>query len=320
MIKKLLFWTALFLAFKIIVVFLIGHFETDPRRNIAARVQLSEAFHPNTVFIGTSRTLYGINPAVFDSLNHNQTRSYNMGLFSLSFGNALQIARKSLDSRKVKTVFIELSALDYSTILLSPDHIFHDAAFRTQAALASGNAGEHTQVDGFLTGLNSTIFQTFSIAPQIATMKKHFNPVDHPVEGQPKLLPNGFQSVKQAFAGQNTVVINNRFFSEKINASSNAVKPNAYILSRINALISWAESRNKKVLFYIPNNITESEFEALSQVVHYIPDANLIALPKDSRLDAIFKPENLFDSHHLNVKGSVIFTTYLQEQFIKKHI
>ena len=319
MVKKILLWIALFLGFKIAVVLIIGLLPADPRRDIATREKHRQAFAPNAVFIGTSRTLYGINPLIFDSLNAGQTRSYNMGLFSLSIANSLNIARHIIENDpKTQIVFIELSALDYSTIHMTPDLVFNDVYFRMCADEATVNPDDHGKWSDFLSDFNTTLFQTFSIAPQIATFKKWINPVNDPIEGPPNLAKNGMQRVSLRISGLNTGVINNRFYTKKLMSLGKKLPPNAHFLFRINEVLSLAKAHRKRLVFYMPNNITKGEFEVLSQVAPYIPQVNFIALPTDSSLDAIFKPENLFDSHHLNVEGSAIFTRYLHGEFTKK--
>ncbi|MCE7073309.1 hypothetical protein LZG74_23535 [Dyadobacter sp. CY327] len=319
MVKKILLWIALFLGFKIAVVLIVGLLPADPRRDIATREKHRQAFAPNAVFIGTSRTLYGINPLIFDSLNAGQTRSYNMGLFSLSIANSLNIARHIIENDpKTQIVFIELSALDYSTIHMTPDLVFNDVYFRMRADEATVNPDDHGKWSDFLSDFNTTLFQTFSIAPQIATFKKWINPVNDPIEGPPNLEINGFQDVNLTIPGLNTMVINNRFYTRKLTASSDHPAPNVYFLTAINEVITLGKAYRKRVIFYMPNNVTKGEYELLAQVTPYIPQANFISLPKDPTLEAIFKPGNLFDSHHLNAKGSGIYTRYLYEQFSKK--
>ena len=319
MVKKIFFWIVLFLAFKLTLVLLVSFLSVDPRRDIATRKQHLQAFNPNTVFIGTSRTLYGIDPGIFDSLNAGKTDSYNMGLFSLSFANSLDIAQDLIQNRpEIETVLMELSALDYSTIHLTPAQVFNDAYFRTRVMQAAINGDTHEKWSDFLSGLNTTIFQTFSIAPQIATVKKVLEPVNDPIEGPPNLAKNGMQRVSLRISGLNTGVINNRFYTKKLMSLDKKLPPNAHFLFRINEVLSLAKAHRKRLVFYMPNNITKGEFEVLSQVAPYIPQVNFIALPTDSSLEAIFKPENLFDSHHLNVEGSAIFTRYLHGEFTKK--
>ncbi|MCE7068129.1 hypothetical protein [Dyadobacter sp. CY326] len=319
MVKKILKWIALFLTFKLLFVLVVAQLGLDPRRDIATRERLCQKFDPNVVFIGTSRTLYGVNPALFDSLNAGKTRSYNMGLFSISFAHALQIAENLIENeRKTNTIFIELSALDYSTMHLTPNQLFQDVYFRSRATGFASNMDDKEKVSEFLTDLNLTLFQIFSIAPQIAAIKKLVKPVKDPIEGPPHLQDNGFQIVVDTLTGVNTMLINNQFYTKKLITTDRKSTPNLYYLSRINGIIALARSHGKSVVFFMPNNFTKGEFETLSHVMPYIPEANLISLPKDSRMDAIFKPVNLFDPHHLNMKGSAIYTTYLHAQFIQK--
>lgn len=320
MVKKILLWLALFLVFKLALTLLVGQLTTDPRRDITTRKKHLQAFNPNTVFIGTSRTLYGIDPQIFDSLNAGKTNSYNMGLFSLSFANSLKIARDLIQNNsKTKTVFVELSALDYRTIHLTPGQVFNDVYFRTRVMQAAISVDNHAKWSDFLIGLNTTLFQTLSIAPQIAAVKKMIKPANDPIEGPPNLNKNGMQRVTLTIPDLNTMVINNRFYTKKLTAFDQKFTPNTYFIAKMNEVVAFGKMHGKRVVFYTPNNITKGEFEILSQVAPFIPPANFIALPKDSSLDAIFQPEHLFDAHHLNTKGSAIYTRYLQEQFTKRH-
>jgi hypothetical protein len=91
---------------------------------------------------------------------------------------------------------------------------------------------------------------------------------------------------------------------------------NTYFISRINQLIAHARQLGRKVIFYYPNNITPGEQQILSRVAPFLPQENLIRLPDQP--DALFKPENLFDAHHLNRNGAAIYTRFLQEESARR--
>lgn len=319
MILKITKWLVLIIVFKMMIVMLIAQFYTDPRQDVDAREKLCKAFKPNVVFIGTSRTLYGIDPTIFDSLNHQQTRSYNFGIFSLSPQVSFQIADQFISNDPaVKTIYIELSALDYSTVALKPDQVFQDAAFRLNVMVRSSDIDKHDKVSGFLLGLNTTLFQMFSIAPQITTIKKMISPVSDPIEGLPKLSDNGHQPVALALSQINDRILNNKTATQQMLAEHQPPLPNTYYISRINEMIARANRVGKKVILFYPNNLTKAECSILAQVAPYLPKQNLIRLPEDQQLNAFFKPENLFDPHHLNQKGATIYTRFLQKESIKR--
>jgi hypothetical protein len=319
MVAKITKWLVLIIIFKMITVLIIAQFYTDPRREVNAREKLCKSFNPNVVFIGTSRTLYGIDPAQFDTLNHNQTRSYNFGIFSLSPENAFQIADQLIsDNPAVKTIYIELSALDYSTVALNPENVVQDAVFRANVMADCSNIDLGDKVNSFLLGLNTTLFQTFSIAPQITTIKKILNPVSDPIEGRPELRDNGHQSVKLALSKTNERLIANKSATQQILASRQSSMPNTYYISKINQLIADAKLAGKSVIFFYPNNVTKTECLILAQVAPYLPAKYLISLPAQPMLNAFFEPENLFDPHHLNEKGATIYTQFLQEESLKR--
>lgn len=318
MIIKITKWLLLIMAFKMIVALIVAQYYTDPRRDIAARKMLYSTFNPNVVFIGTSRTLYGIDPALFDSLNQQKTRSYNFGIFSLSPYSSIQLAGEMLsDSPAIKTIYIELSALDYSTVALQPQQVVQDAVFRANVLADCSNIDFHDKADSFLDGLNSTLFQMVSIAPQISSAKKALNPEDDPIEGNANLLPNGYQPVTSALSKTNDRIIANKSATEQMLSMCPPSVRNTFYVSQINKLIARARLLGKSVVFYYPNNITRGEYRILSQVAPFLPRENLIPSPGHNLFNVLFKPENLFDAHHLNRKGAAIYTQFLQGKVMR---
>lgn len=315
MIIKITKWLLLIIAFKMIVALIVAQYYTDPRRDVAARKKLCNTFNPNVVFIGTSRTLYGIDPALFDSLNGQKTRSYNFGIFSLSPYSSIQIANEILsDSPAVKTIYIELSALDYSTVALQPQQVIQDAVFRANVLADCPSIDFHDKVGSFLDGLNTTLFQMVSIAPQIASVKKALNPEDDPIEGNADLLANGHQYVASALLKTSDRIIANKSVTAQMLAIPPPSVRNTFYVSQLIKLIARARLLEKKVVFYFPNNIIRDEYLVLSQVTPFLPVENLIPLPEHNLFDALFKPENLFDAHHLNRRGAAIYTRFLQRK------
>ncbi len=317
MIVKITKWLLLLVAFKVVVTLIVARFYTDPRRDIAARAQLCRAFDPDVVFIGTSRTQYGIAPALFDSLNHQKTRSYNFGIFSLSPYSSIQIADEMLSANPVvKTIYIELSALDYSTVALPPQQVVQDAVFRARMLADCPGIGLQEKTGSFLAGLNTTLFQMVSIAPQVLSAKKALSPGTDPIEGSANLLANGYQPVSEALFKTNDRIAANKASTEQMLALRPRTERNTYFISRINQLIAHARQLGRKVIFYYPNNITPGEQQILSRVAPFLPQENLIRLPDQP--DALFKPENLFDAHHLNRNGAAIYTRFLQEESARR--
>lgn len=315
MIIKLTKWLLLIISFKIIVALVVAHYYTDPRRDIRARKRYCHAFAPNVVFIGTSRTLYGIDPAVFDSANLQKTRSYNFGTFSLSPYSSMRLADELLaENTAISTIYIELSALDYSTVALPPQQVIPDAIFRANVLANCPGTEFLDNAASFLAGLNTTLFQMVSIAPQILSVKKLLNPGNDPIEGQVDLVANGYQSVAASLSATNDRLAANQDATRQLLRTPRQAAPNTYFISRINQLIARAASQGRKVVFYYPNNITGGEYRILSQVAPFLPAENLIPLPEPPLLDSLFNPRNLFDAHHLNRQGAGIYTRFLREK------
>lgn len=314
MIVKILKWLLVILALKVFVAAVVSRFYTDPRRDITARMQHCAAFRPNVVFIGTSRTLYGIDPALFDSLNHQRNRSYNFGIFSLSPYSAIRIADELLaTSTSVRTIYLELSALDYSTVALPPTEVVQDAMFRARMLHAHPDIPVQEKTSSFLNGLNTTMFQMVSITPQVLSIKKAINTGTDPIEGKADLLANGHQCVSAALAEPNERIRSNAAATGQTLSASSTGTPNAYYITQIKALASRARQQGKRVVFYFPNNITEGERRILSHVAPFLPADVLVRPPLEPAMNALFNPENLFDAHHLNQQGAAIYTRLLQQ-------
>ncbi len=312
MIIKITKWLLLIIAFKMVVALIVAQYYTDPRRDVAARKKLCDAFNPNVVFIGTSRTLYGINPALFDSLNQQKTRSYNFGIFSLSPYSSMEIANDMLsDNPAIKTIYIELSALDYSTVALRPQQVVPDAVFRANVLADCPDFDFNAKASAFLDGLNTTLFQMVSIAPQILSAKKALRPENDPVEGNANLLDNGHQSVTLGLSETNDRIMANKSATEQLLGPRGPSVPNRYYIAQINKLIARARELGTKVVLYHPNSITRSEYPVLSQVAPFLPDESLVPLPAQPLLNVLFRPENLFDPHHLNWQGASVYTRFL---------
>lgn len=315
MIIKITKWLLLIIAFKMVIALIVAQYYNDPRRDIAARKELCHAFNPNVVFIGTSRTLYGIDPALFDSLNQQKTRSYNFGIFSLSPYSSIQIADDMLSKNPaIKTIYIELSALDYSTVALPPQQVIPDAFFRANVLADCPDIDFQTKTGSFLDGLNTTLFQMVSIAPQILSAKKALRPEKDPVEGNANLLDNGHQSVTLRLSETNERIMANKSATEQMLNPRRPPIPNRYYIAQINKLIARARELGRKVVLYHPNSITRSEYQVLSQVAPFLPGESLVPLSTQPLLNLLFKPENLFDPHHLNRKGASVYTRFLQRE------
>ncbi|CAG5073151.1 hypothetical protein DYBT9623_04655 [Dyadobacter sp. CECT 9623] len=319
MVGKLSAWLVLLLAFKMAAVLLVEQFYTDPRRDVNARHELCRAYKPNVVFIGTSRTLFGIDPAIFDSLNQQKTRSYNFGIFSLSPQTSIQIAEDIVSkSAAVRTIYIELSALDYGIHALEPQDVIPDAIFRMHVIADCSEIDLSDKINAFFKGLNATLLQMLSIAPQITVAKKIFVHNPHPIQGDPELRDNGHQSVSLALSETLDRTQSHKIATSNLFRKRPTGSPNTYFVSKIRKLITHAQQRGVKVIFFIGNNISQGEYQILSQVAPFLPEENLIRLPAQLLLTEFFEPENMFDRHHLNQKGAAIYTRFLQEESSKR--
>jgi hypothetical protein len=242
MLNTIVKWLLLLVAIKLLAVVFTAQFDSDPRRDIATRKGLCRKFNPDAVFIGTSRTLYGIDSEIFDSLNNRTTRSYNLGLFSLSFSNSLRIANDLITNEPdIKTIFIELSALDYNTILLRPGNIVQDVVFRTKTMADCSTICTTDKWNGFLQGFNTTLFQMLSIAPEIDVIKRKIRQSSDPIEGTADLQPNGHQSVPFAISRLDTHIEENRKSAIEMIGTGKSLAPNTFYLSSIDNLIMLAE-------------------------------------------------------------------------------
>lgn len=318
-IRTIFKWGAFIILFKMVIVALVWKLGADSRRDIAVREAMCRDFVPNAVFIGTSRTLYGIDPLLFDSLNGGRFRSYNLGLFSLSPSNSMEMAGRIVEnSKEVTHIFIELNALDYSTILLTPTNFFDEMMFRAGVLFDCRNIELEQKVKSFISSFNVTVFQMFSIAPEIVKIKKYFDPPVHPVEGAPDLEIQGNQIVTLSLTEETQEILENKKATLRVAQLKKSGKPNLFYISAIKRLLARAQSSGKKVIFYSPNNISEKELLILSDVIPYIPLENRVNLPDSGISEELFQPQNLFDNFHLNRNGSRMYTGLVSEALMGK--
>lgn len=318
MILKILKWLLVILAIKGMAAWFVEQAYVDLRREISAREVHCRSYEPTVVFIGTSRTLFGVNPSLFDSLNQGRTKSYNFGVFSISPRGSIQLADRLLSEvSSVETIYVELSALEFRTLSLSPQEVVPEAIFRTRLMRDCSTLSLQEKAGSFLKGLNTVLFQMVSIAPQIFTIKKMIFPKIDPIEGTFEIAPNGHQTVDYALRQVTANALANKEVTQRLLSLQREGASNEFFLAEVARLVERARAKGKEVIFYYPNNVTVEEYPVLSEVAPYLPENILLTLSDEVLLDTLFAPEHLFDSHHLNQKGAAIYTEFLQRKRIE---
>ncbi len=312
MLRRLIYFLLIMISVKLVFVFFTNQLLPDPRRDIDSKLKLMKAFKPNTVFIGTSRTLFGIDPEYFDSLSNYHTRSYNLGLLSLSPASSLQIAEKLLHQEdEIDHIFIELSALDFNTTLLRPSNSWEELCFRINMYSKISIYNTKQKLTFFLNALNLAVFRSLLITGEIVKIKKYFSPPNDPIEGQSNIENEGNQLVGESISTKSEILEKNRISTLAFFEAGENKSKNEFFVSKINHLIALAKSKNRTLLFYIPNKFTENERVILQDVIGYIPLKNR-AMPRVATYkDSLFELNHLFDDHHLNSKGARIYTKML---------
>lgn len=319
MLRRLLFFLLILVSIKLLFVFFTNKLLPDPRRDIDSKLMLMHAFHPNTVFIGTSRTLFGIQPTYFDSLLNQSTRSFNLGLLSLSPASSLMIAEGILkQDSEIDNILIELSALDFNTTLLRPNNAWKELCFRIGLYSDVPNYNLKQKLTFFMNALNLAVFRTISITGEIVKIKKYLSPTSDPIEGVSKIEKAGNQKVEN-INSSNTIILDKN--KQSTLGLLHQIKPevkNTFMVNRINLLIAEAERKGRNLIFYIPNNISENERLILKSVIGYIPSDNIVIPPLALYKDSFFDPINLFDDHHLNTKGARMYTQMLSTKLYSR--
>lgn len=231
----------------------------------------------DTVFVGSSRTVFGVAPTYFDSLNHKNTKSYSFGIFSGVPPHTFDWCEELIQTKPtLKYIFFELSA----------------------------GFDDPDQHENWLL----TFFRPSLPKKEVVRFYRSFNiPLE---EFLNKKDPFDYRNVT-------TEQLQRRHaYNLQVEAKDSVVAAsiNEDYWSRISALIALAESKNIQICFYIPPRLTsEKEVVIVYPIYQKLKSRNKLAVRHYD--ESVYQIDTSYDAAHLNYKGAKKFTELLAEAF-----
>lgn len=236
----------------------------------------------DTIFIGSSRTAFGISPSYFDYLTKGKTHSYNFGVISGMPPKTFDWCSEAIETKtSLRYVFFELSA---------------------------GFIGAEKQDDRVLTFFKPAIphaeyenkFIKYDVPLQNIPLENFLNKKDQPADSK------YFSSQTVQLARQRNL---------QIEKSSVSLPPlNKDYWNRVTELIKLAEAKQIHLYFFIAPRIkTDREFQIIYPIYQKLE--NKYKLKVDHYEETLYQFDTSFDISHLNSKGAKKFTELLTESF-----
>lgn len=240
----------------------------------------------NTVFIGSSRTVFGISPSYFDSLTDKKTKSYNFGIIAGLPPRTFDWCEELIQTKpSLKYVFVELSG----------------------TGIVPLNKNDEWLSDSY----NEMVLAFFRpTLPRKKVEKIHYD-LNIPLK---------------EFLGRNNIPLTKYFSLQEVRLSHSYNKQieeknpimkipvDEFYWKRILELIKSAESKNIRLYFFIPPRLkTEKELRMVYPIYQKLEEKyKLRAAHYD---ESLYQIDTSFDNSHLNYKGAKKFTELMAEAF-----
>lgn len=273
----------------------------------------------NTVFVGSSRTIHSFNPAVFDSVTHYQTRSFNHGLSAMFAPNTFAECEKLLkmDSLHLKTIFLELS---FPPLLahedpFGRDNPLKDIAFKNSHFLRENEYGEE-QVQKGISIYDSFLNHFFMLRSSVYLVALTM------VRDDPEnfiMTPTGFRYFRpNAFSGQLPNKTRTDTPPDTAKLFTQFTEKERFYVNRLMQLVRRCEAKNVAIYFYLPNSMMPEEKRLLPNVYAALPDRYRIAVPYRREFTPPFPADCSEDSKHLNRETATLYTQCFARAFRQK--
>ncbi|GAB3915785.1 hypothetical protein [Larkinella terrae] len=321
-VLKLLALTTVILGIKIVLWAYLHTYEEKYSDEIGYKTNalLKPVRHRiNTVFVGSSRTAHGFNPAVFDSVTHHQTHSFNLGINALFAPNTFSQCRKLLgiNGLKLKTIFLELSfppTETYGDPFSRPEPFAEIGLKNTHFLQEQSYGPESVQRGTSLYDSYLTQFFRLRNAVHVLTLA-----LARGGELEYSMTPTGY-----------------RYFHSNTfqNRSSNPVRlttpPDTTVLpvrytkrvqlykDQLMQLARECEAQKVSIYFYLPSRMMAEEKAILPGVYAALPDRYRLAVPYRREFTPPFPADYSDDGQHLNEKSATLYSQLFAQAFIQK--
>lgn len=315
---KLLALITVILGIKTALWFYLHTYKT--KRFNESGYKLDSMLHPirhriNTVFVGSSRTAHSFNPAVFDSVTHGQTNSFNHGVSALFAPGTFAECEKLLqmEDLNLRTIIMELSFPPESTHEdpFSRSHVFREIGFKTRSywhetyqgapSVRKGNTLYDSYLHHFFM-LRSSVFMT-----ALTLLRKEQENFIMTPSGYRYFRPNAFPTRQPVNLPPDTVTAPVQITS----------KERFYVAQLLN-LARQCEARNVSIYFHLPNRLMGEEKQMLPNVYAALPERYRIAVPYRREYTQPFPANCSDDQQHLNESAATLYTRFFAQAFLQK--
>jgi len=238
----------------------------------------------NYVFVGSSRCNQAYDPSIFE--RKGLGKSFNLGSYSQTFSNSVNILESCLDSSNCKNLIIDIypNAFFKSDLESSIDLITN----------ANEKLGETILINDYtFQKLNALLFQRFS-----SDLESSPRPVSYNY--------NGHLKNEETFSG--------RVQSDSIKVELKFNKEHRELISKAEAL---CKMKSINLFFCISPVSSFKNNDGYAQMLRFfkenISETSEIIDMSDIEIDSRL---HFYDRIHLNYKGSQIFTGRLSEYFL----
>lgn len=290
----------------------------------------------NTLFLGSSKTHYQVNPKVFDSIVNQNTgmhiSSYNFGVDAMLPPESFYVYQSLLqnESFRFKNVIMELDFLqtgdtknlfnwrsyywlnkstynDYSSVMLSSNFPSTVKAFNlsllnlkaVQKLLNIGKFNEYVQ------------YRKLEMAEEKRDTSHEVNTL-----GFTGLPP--WKTMSPALLSQVSNITNvTKTASANYDAWSKGPVNKLYA-SEVQKIMKLSRDKGINLIFLIPVQWNINQYKELFPIIRSIPEKNKILMFDYESHKPLFTPQNLFDDNHVNSIGAKLYTAYVAQQFIAK--
>jgi hypothetical protein len=281
--------------------------------------------HPaiNTVFIGSSKIKTQVLPAVFDSVTQNKTRSFNLGCNGLFIPESFNIIDKLLDGSQIKTILFEMRPVYH--IYTQNLHISRSTYYHTMSSYWSVVKNIHHSTLPVNRKLSAFVSFSISMAENALNFNitdgiigfKNFNTekLNREYEVTAGCVPRGrgqTEALKKAAAELDAfAALSAKYMNGFANNTMDNAPYNKAYLEQIQQVIQKANSKQVKIILVFPSALREFEYIEILPLLKKLQQLPQFVLADVAIYPELYKMQHNYETDHLNLEGSVLFSTYL---------
>jgi hypothetical protein len=269
-----------------------------------------DSSYRDIIFVGDSRTHFGINPFYIDSIT--KLNSYNIGMGGATIDEINFLTRAWFKNHSApKFLFLNIGQgafLKNESFFENPCYyFFYLKDQQTNETLAQ--LGYHTTLYKYFPILKYTAFDEFNKVTILKAMQGN------------RFLQNEGISVKGFINNNNSNDFNsnlNKSFYDNVENANIQKKKN---LVKFELLVNYLSKFNCKLFFLYPPDLKSESLKEDSVLKNLTEDINKIATKYQTTIlrydsDSSFTKELFQDPRHLNINGSIVYSKKIAAQLL----